>query len=59
MRARKYNSSVRSVVVLVESRMDKKGNVFFCVSYQNNDGDDCYVCFENMSSVLDFIKSNF
>lgn len=55
MKNRKYNSDEADVMVKVSSRRDKFGNVFFCCEY----GDNEYVTFEKMSSVIDFVKSNF
>lgn len=56
MRPNKYNSFVKKNVVLVTLRMNKRGDVFYLCEY---DDEGNYVCFENMSSVIDFLKSNF
>lgn len=49
-----YNSSERDMILKLSTRVDKSGNVFFCVEY---DGDYC--TFGHLSSALDFINSNF
>lgn len=49
-----YNSSERDMILKLSTRVDKSGNVFFCVEY---DGDYC--TFSHLSSALDFINSNF
>lgn len=54
----KFKTSVNEQVLLVESRVDKLGNSVYCVSYRR-DGVDDYVCFNHMSSVIDFISTNF
>lgn len=54
-KALKHISFVDKQILTIESRVDKLGNQFLCVSYGEND----YVCFEKMSSVLDFINTNF
>lgn len=49
-----YNSSVDDVVLKLTSRRTKKGDVFFCVEFN-----DDYATFNHLSSALDFINSNF
>ena len=56
----KFNSIVQRNEILVSSRTDKKGNVFFLVEYYHPASDvPLYACFEKLSSALDFIHSNF
>ena len=55
---RKFNSVLKEQVLSVEMRSDKLGNLFYMVTYSCADL-ELYVCFESMTSVLDFIKSNF
>lgn len=50
----KHISFVERNVLTIDARVDKLGNQFYCVDY----GDD-YVCFQNMSSAIDFINTNF
>ena len=59
MKPKKYNSECLSTIVLVESRRSKLGDVFFCVNFTHPRLGDMYVTFESMSSVIDFLKSNF
>lgn len=63
MKPTMYNSTEISPLVKVSSRRDKKGNVFFYVEYDFDkvSAAQCppYVRFSSMSSVLDFINSNF
>ena len=49
-----YNSEEVECIVKLSSRSDKKGNIFFCVSF----GSD-YATFRHLSSALDYIESNF
>lgn len=59
MQAKKYNSTVVKPILKIESRVSKKGDIFFLVEYLDNHAEEHYVTFERMSSVVDFIKSNF
>lgn len=56
---RKYNSEKQADLLVLSTRADKFGNVFYCVEYLNNDGNPDYVTFQHLSSALDFIQSNF
>lgn len=58
-KARKYNSEVVSSVLSVTTRRDKFGNDFFLVEFDSKELGFSYAAFENFSSVLDFINSNF
>lgn len=51
---RKYSSAKFKDELLISTYIDKLGNPFFLLEYEDN-----YCCFEKMSSVLDFIHSNF
>ena len=54
----KFKSEVVRSVLKIEMRKDKLGNLFYFLEWI----DDCqerYVTFEKMSSVIDFINSNF
>lgn len=57
MISRKFKSESIKETLKVEMRQDRKGDLFYLVSFSKSEID--YVCFENMSSVIDFIKSNF
>lgn len=59
MKARKYNSDVVSDVVKVTMRSSRRGDLFYLVEYNDNDNVERYVTFEKLSSVIDFIQSNF
>lgn len=59
MKPKKYNSTPIKPLVSVEMRLAKTGEMFFLVSYLTNESKESYVTFEKMSSVIDFIKSNF
>lgn len=58
MRPRKYNSTLVKDELTISMRQSKLGELFYMVSYIH-DSEERYVCFESMSSVLDFIHSNF
>ena len=55
---RKFNSVLKEQVLSVEMRSDKLGNLFYMFTYSCADL-ELYVFFESMTSVLDYIKSNF
>ena len=55
----KYNSVEVDVIIKLSSRTGKTGEVFFMVDYTNNNGTPDYVCFNHLSSALDFINTNF
>lgn len=46
-------------IVAVVPRVDKIGNVTLVVEYQENDGTFNRVGFKSMSSIIDFISTNF
>lgn len=54
----KHKSTVLQPLLVVETVVDKLGNIFYSVQYQDNDNKVCYVRFKNMSSVIDFVSSN-
>lgn len=53
-----YNTSHVEEIITISSRADKLGNIYFYVEYVA-DGSKRYCRFSAMSSVLDFVKSNF
>lgn len=59
MRPRKYNSELKKEVVVIEQRVDNKGEIFFLVEYTMNNGEKTYVTFSALTSAIDFLKSNF
>mgnify|MGYP007069895038 CR=1 FL=1 len=57
---KKINSETFQTSLVVSSRFDKLGNLFYLVEFHDEDDNKLsYVYFEKMSSVLDFINSNF
>lgn len=52
-----YRTHPVSKLLLVESVFDKCGNLFYSVSYGENLSH--HVFFKNMTSMLDFLDSNF
>lgn len=54
-----YNSEVKENLLTLTTRVDKVGNVYHYVEYQDNDGSNNYARFSNLSSAIDFISSNF
>lgn len=59
MKATKFKSEQIKVVFSVSSRIDRMGKIYFYVDYQDDTMTSRYCRFENMSSVMDFVKSNF
>lgn len=54
-----YQTHPLSLVVRIESVVDKKGNVLFAVTLANGDKENRHIMFNHLSSCLDFINSNF
>lgn len=54
-----HKSQSLKPMLAIESRVDKCGNIFFSVEYQDNKGLFHNIAFEHMTSAIDFIKSNF
>lgn len=59
MKPRKYKSDHKTDVVSVSMRQAKDGALFYLVDFLSPEGVPMYVTFESMTSVVDFIKSNF
>lgn len=57
MKPRLFKSERVENELSLEMRQDKLGNMFYCVHFPKCEID--YITFESLSSVLDFIKSNF
>ena len=57
-RPRKFNSELKQELISVCMRQSKTGDLFFSVDYVVN-GEHRFISFEKMSSVVDFINSNF
>lgn len=53
-----YNSEEEDKLLILSTRRDKVGNIFYYVEYVS-DGSNDYVRFEHLSSALDFIHSYF
>ena len=58
-----FKTDPLNVVLRVTSRRDKKGDIWYYVEFPDDDVRNAenmpYFRFKNMSSVLDFISSNF
>lgn len=54
-----YKTVERSQSLSLTTRSDKLGNILHCVEYTNNEGSRDYVMFKHLSSVIDFISTNF
>ena len=54
-----YKTHPLSLVVKLESVIDKKGNIKFAVTMQKGEHDNIHYLFEHLTSALDFINSNF
>lgn len=57
--AYKYKSDVLQPLIEVNSVIDKLGEIWYSVEYLDNDTRKCNARFKKMSSVIDFISSNF
>lgn len=55
----KHKCDVLQPVLEVATIVDKLGNIYYSVQYNDNDYKICQCRFKNMSSVIDFISSNF
>lgn len=53
-----FKSESIDMLATIESRRDKKGDIYFYVRYPAN-GVEAYARFRNMTSVMDFLHSNF
>lgn len=54
-----YRTHPLSLVLKLESVVDRKGNVKFAVTLSKGEKDNVHYLFEHMASALDFINSNF
>lgn len=54
-----FNSEEVTQELKLSTRCDKLGNIFYCVEFNDNDGNRDYATFQHLSSSLDFIQSNF
>lgn len=59
IRPRFYKSVLQYYVLQISMRKDKLGELFYYVEYTDNDNVPRHVYFAHLSSVLDFINSNF
>lgn len=55
----KHKCDVLQPVLEVATIVDKLGNIYYSVQYNDNDNKILSCRFKNMSSVIDFISSNF
>lgn len=55
----KHKSERLSPILDVTSVVDRLGNIYYSIEYKDNDNKMCCCRFKNMSSVVDFISSNF
>jgi len=58
MKPTKHKSTEMDIVLCVHSRRDKDGEIYFYVDYMFADNPVYFRC-KQMSSIVDFIKSNF
>lgn len=54
-----YKTSPLSLIVKLESVVDKHGNVKFAVTMANGSLENTHYLFSHLSSALDFVQSNF
>ena len=54
-----YKTSPLSLVLKLESVIDRKGNIKFAVTLSKGTNENVHYLFDHLSSALDFINSNF
>lgn len=54
-----YKTNPLSLVLKLESVTDRKGNIKFAVTLSKGVRENVHYMFQNLSSALDFINSNF
>lgn len=54
-----WRAERQKAVLLVTPCVDRLGIMRLCVEFQENSGDFSSIYFKNMSSVVDFIETNF
>lgn len=54
-----YKTHPLSLVLKLESVVDRHGNVRFAVTLSNGTKENVHYLFEHMASAMDFIQSNF
>lgn len=54
-----YKTSPLSLVLRLESVIDRHGDIYFAITLAKGDNDNVHYMFKHLSSALDFIDSNF
>ena len=54
-----YKTNPLSLLLKLESVVDRRGNIKYCVTLANGVKENTHFLFEKLSSALDFINSNF
>lgn len=54
-----YKTTPLSLVLRLESVVNKSGDIMFAVTLAKGDKDNIHYLFKHLSSALDFINSNF
>lgn len=54
-----YKTHPLSLVVKLESVVDRRGNVKYAVTLANGSKDNIHYLFDKLSSAMDFVNSNF
>lgn len=54
-----YRTHPLSLVLKLESVMDKRGNLRYAVTLSSGDKENVHYLFKHLDSALDFIDSNF
>lgn len=57
--AYKHKCETLKPILQVSTVVDKLGDIWYSVEYQDNDTKVCQCRFKKMTSVIDFISSNF
>lgn len=56
---RYYRTHPLSMILKLESVMDRKGDIFYCVTMCKGTKENIHYMFKNLTSAMDFINSNF
>lgn len=57
--AKYYRTHPLSMILKLESVVDRRGNMFYCVTMASGTKENIHYMFQHLTSALDFINSNF
>lgn len=59
MKPVKYKSRPLNELFSVSSRITGDGHITFCVDYRDSNNKEHNICFQHLSSAIDFLQTNF